>query len=203
MYAAANYGPALQALGLVQTYRSRTEGGTPLRIPVLSEDADTLQIVTAVDRSMRVSRKYSLLDSLDIASANWGIIHDLGDAGLDPAVYRAKSFKDLKRSFRKKLLPSDPHEPGYRRTLTARLVLETLGNRKPMNGWELRNTWYLGRYPDNRALRISTLELRDQARRWSCLMARQYQRFPLEVLLSCFEQALAIGSRSLDEVILY
>jgi hypothetical protein len=203
LYAAANYGPALQALGLIQTYRSRAEGGAPLRIPVVSEDADTSEIVSAVDRSLRASRQYGLLDSLDIASANWRTIHDLGNAGLDPAIYRAKSFKNLKTSFRKKLLPPDAHELGYRRTLTARLIVDTLSNREPMSGWELRNAWYLGRYSNNRPLRISAAKLCDQARRWSCLMARQYQRFPLEVLLSCFEQALAVGSRSVDEVIRY
>ena len=203
LYAAANYGPALQALGLIQTYRSRAEGGAPLRVPIVNEDPDTLAIIGAVDRYLRASTEYRLLDSLDITNANWGVINNLGNAGLDPAVYRARTFKDLKTSFRKKLLPSAAPDPGYRRTLTARLVLETLGKRRPMSGWELRNTWYLGRYPDNRPLRISTAELRDQARRWSCLMARQYQRFPLEVLLSCFEQALAAGPRSLDEVILF
>jgi hypothetical protein len=202
LYAAANYGPALQALGLIQTYRSRAEGGAPLRIPVVNEDADTVGIVAAVDRSLRGSRQYGVLDSFDIESANWRTIHNLGKAGLDPAIYRAKAFRDLKTSFRKKLLPLDTHELGYRRTLTARLIVDTLSKRKPMNVWEIRNTWYVGRYPDNRPLRISP-KLRDQARRWSCLMARQYQRFPLEVLLSCFEQALAAGNRSIDEIIRY
>lgn len=203
LYAAANYGPALRALGLIQTYRSRATGGAALRIPVVSDDDDTLTIISQVDGALRTTATYNVLGSLKPVTADWQTIHELGSAGLDPAHYRAKTFKALKKSFRGKLLPTNASDPGYKRTLTARLVIETLRHAEPMSGLDIRHAWYTGRFATKRPLRIARVDLQDAARRWSCLMARQYQRFPLEVLLWCFEQALLDGMRSLDEVVVY
>ena len=85
MYAAANYGPALQALGLIKTYRSRAEQGASLRIPIVNDDRETTAIVLQVDEALKSVRQYELLNSLETQTVDWNAIHHLGVAGLDPA----------------------------------------------------------------------------------------------------------------------
>ena len=114
LYAAANYGPALQALGLIASYRSQArDGKESLRIPITSEDIGTTEIVESVDKALRAAPNYSLLSSLDAAEASWSEIHDLGVAGLDPARLRAPEFTTVKRAFRQKLLPHSVELPGF------------------------------------------------------------------------------------------
>jgi hypothetical protein len=202
LYAAANYGPALQALGLIASYRSQArDGKESLRIPITSEDAGTTEIVESVDKALRAAPNYSLLSSLDAAEASWSEIRDLGVAGLDPARLRAAEFAKVKRAFREKLLPRSVELPGFSRTLTTRLIIETLRDAEGLSDWELRNVWYTGRYNANK--KFSPLEpmLQDHCARWSCLMARQYQRYPLELFLWCFEEGLGKGARSIDEIV--
>ena len=155
--AAANYGPALQALGLIASYRSQArDGKESLRIPITSEDIGTTEIVESLDKALRAAPNYSLLSSLDTAEASWSEIRDLGVAGLDPARLRAPEFTRVKRAFREKLLPHSVELPGFSRTLTTRLIIETLRDTDGLSDWELRNVWYTGRYNANK--KFSPLE---------------------------------------------
>src|SRR5438094_693187 len=66
LYSAANYGPALQALGLIASYRSRArDGKESLRIPITADDAGTTAIVESVEQALRAAASYSLVSSLD------------------------------------------------------------------------------------------------------------------------------------------
>ena len=202
LYAAANYGPALQAIGLIASYRSQArDGKESLRIPVTADDAGTTAIVESVEQALRAATSYSLVSSLDAAEAAWSDIHNLGMAGLDPARFRAGEFGRMKRAFREKLLPRAVEQPGFSRMLTTRLIIETLRDCEGLSDVEIRNVWYTRRYNANKKLSLSTSALRDHCTRWSCLMARQYQRYPLEVFLWCFEEGLANGGRAIDEIV--
>lgn len=202
LYAAANYGPALQALGLIASYRSQArDGKESLRIPITSDDTGTTQIVESVDKALRAAPNYSLLSSLDAEEASWADIRKLGMAGLDPARVRAAEFANVKRAFREKLLPRSVEQPGFSRTLTTRLIIETLRGTEGLADWEIRNVWYTRRYHPNKKFAPMDPLLQDHRARWSCLMARQYQRYPLEVFLWCFEEGLAKGARSIDEIV--
>jgi hypothetical protein len=203
LFAAANYGPALQALGLVETYRSRaTEEGKFLRIPISSRSSATIGIVHAVEESLQKAKNFRLLESVDPVEITWGDVNKLGKAGLDPTVYRGPSFKRLKRYFRDQLLPRAVDSPGYRRTITARLLVATLKTAGSLSREDVRDSWYIGWLNKKTRLKIDD-SLKEQCLRWSCLMARQYQRYPLEVFLWCFEEALANGARSIDDVVSY
>ena len=90
----------------------------------------------------------------------------------------------------------------YHRTISARLVVETLRTAGPLSRQDVPHSWYIGWL--NRRTRLKIADpLKDQCLRWSCLIAWQYQRYPLEVFLWCFEQALVDGARSIDDVVSY
>jgi hypothetical protein len=202
LYAAAIYGPSLRALGLIKTYHSQARSGRDsLNIPIVGDDAGTVQIAVGVDDSLKRTKSYQLLASLDSPQFSWENIRRLGEHGLDPAHYRAVEFRSLKAAFRHKLLPRDANDPGYARTLTARLVLATLAQRDGLSSSEMHSAWYTGMFDDGRRLRIKEAQLVDHCQRWSCFMARQYQRYAIELFLWCFEAALKEGARSVDEVI--
>jgi hypothetical protein len=202
LFAAANYGPALQALGLIATYRSQAEKGKFVRIPIASDDPGTTKIVTAVDNALKQSKKYSLLASFDVPKVRWNEINSLGKVGLEPTVYRASAFRNLKRAFRVKLLPKEPEHPGYRRTLTARLVVATIRQAPNMTAWDVRHAWYTSYLKNGRELKLAP-ELVEQYLRWSGLIARQYQRYPFELFLWIFEEGLREGARSIDDLLSY
>lgn len=203
LYAAANYGPALIALDLIASYKSQSADSKkrPPRIPVIRDDAGTTEVIEAVDRSLQTAPQYRTLVTLSPFEATWADIKSLGAVGFDPAVFRDRSFAALKRAFRDKLLPTKSDHPGFARTLTTRLLVATLRRKQGLSVWDVRNVWYTGRLEKGEVLQLKDNALEDQRRKWSCLMARQYQRYPLELFLWCFEQALAGGARSIDEVI--
>jgi hypothetical protein len=204
LYAAAIYGPALASLGMVKTYSSLArEGAKPLKIAVAGDDPDALQIISGVDRSLRQTSAYQLLASLGSAAFTQKDISKLAEAGLDPARYRHSDCRNLKTCFRRKLLPTEPTDQGYARTLTTRLLLATLEHQNPLTTDQVRNTWYTGILRDRKRLRLTDTALAEHVQRWSCFMARQYQRYPIELFLWCFEDAVSHANRSLDDIIAY
>jgi hypothetical protein len=107
----------------------------------------------------------------------------------------------LKQHFRAKLLPGDAAHPGFPRTLTTRLLIETLRRRPKMTSLEIRKAWYTGHFESGAAFTIKDPVLLAQRQRWACLLARQYQRYAIELFLWCFEVALKEGLRSVDEIV--
>ena len=204
LYAAAIYGPSLRALGFIKAYHSQAQKGRDsLNIPIAGDDAETERIMQGVDERLKATKGFQLLASLDSAEFSWKDIRNLGEHGLDPAHYRGTDFRSLKACFRSKLLPKDLDDPGYFRTLTARLLLETVTCRPGLTSDELRSVWYTGLFEDGRRLQMKQTDLRDHIQRWSCFMARQYQRYAVELFLWCFENALKDGVRSVDETVDY
>lgn len=202
LYAAAIYGPAIRSLGLIATYHSEPEPGSrPPNIAVPDDNPDATAIMEAVDESLQNASNYSDLASMESPMFDWDAIRILGEAGLDPARYRSHTFSRLKEAFVRRLLPSSPGDPGYARTLTTHLILETLRQGGDLPLWSIRNAWYTGMFPDGKKLRISQPALVRQLGRWSSFLARQYQRYPIELFLWCFEDALNNGARSIDEVV--
>lgn len=202
LYAAAIYGPALHALGLIKTYHSQAEEADKLLdIPIVENDPDTLEILKGVDRSLKQASGYRSLASLDSPKFDSQVIRRLGEAGLDPARYRAPQYRQLKESFARKLLPKDPGDRGYPRTLTTRLLLATLKQRRNLSAEDMRIAWYTGLFDDGTPLHLTSPELADHRQRWACFMARQYQRYAIELFLWCFEDALKNGCHSLEEAI--
>ncbi|HPG00207.1 MAG TPA: hypothetical protein PLE77_09050 [Kiritimatiellia bacterium] len=198
LYAAAIYGPALRALGLMEGYRSQAVDGSSLDIAVVSKDEGATDIVKQVDASLQKAKSYDYLDSLDVPKLEWSEVCKLGEAGLDPTCYRGSSFDKQKARFLSKLLPTDPEQFGYARTVTARLLLATLAQRQGVDSYQIRDAWYTGLWEDGKALRFKEPLLENHCRRWSCFMARQYQRYAIELFLWCFEEALAKGCRSIE-----
>ncbi len=202
LYAAAIYGPSIHALGLITSYRSQAQSGKePLSIAVTGDDSDTTHIVTGVDASLKKATNYRLIASLDSPEFDWNDIRLLGKAGLDPARYRALAYMTLKEAFSRKLLPQTPHDPGYARTLTARLILTTIRQRSGLSAEDMRNVWYAGMFSNGKPFKIKDEQLSAQQTRWSFFMARQYQRYAIELFLWCFEDGLLNGCRAVDEVI--
>ena len=154
-----------------------------------------------VDESLKATKSFRLIGSLDSPQFDWKDIRRLGERGLDPARYRSSEYKALKTCFRRKLLPKDSDDPGYSRTLTMRLLLETVNSRAGLSAEEVRRIWYTGRFSDGRALRIREPQLANHQQRWSCFLARQHQRYAIELFLWCFEDALKNGMRSVEDVV--
>lgn len=204
LYAAAIYGPSVHALGLIASYRSKTlVKGEPLNIAVPGDDQDVATMLAGVDNSLKKSKSYGLLASLESPSFEWHDICALGQAGLDPAQYRAREYAPLKAAFARKLLPENRQHVGYLRTLTTRLILSTIRQNDQLTTEEMRDTWYTGMFSTGKSLKLMDRELEKQRVRWACLMARQYQRYAIELFLWCFEDALKNGSRSLDDAVDY
>ena len=202
LYAAAIYGPSLHALGLIKTYHSQArDGAKSLEIPIPGDDEDVVAIMKGVDASLRQSASYQTLASLDSTEFKAKVVSKLAADGLDPARYRAAGYAPLKARFRRKLLPAQPDDPGYARTLTTRLMLATLSQRNRSTTDQIRNAWYTGMFDDGLPLQIKDHELADHQLRWSCFMARQFQRYAIELLLWCFEDAIKQGNRSIEAVI--
>jgi len=203
LYGAPIYGPCLRSFGLIETYRSQSRGQKALDIPIAGDDSGTVRISEGVDQGLKASGCYQLLASLDSPEFTWKDIRLLGEKGLDPARYRAPEYEPLKDVFRRKLLPENHDDPGYARTLTARLLLTTLRQRPALSSWNVRKAWYTGMLPGGKPLSLRDIDLDGQRRRWSCFLARQIQRYAIELFLWCFEDALNAGQRSVAEVIAY
>ena len=202
LYAAAIYGPSIQYLGFIASYRSQAAGGlASLKIPVLSEESQILQVVRGVDESLRRADCYVRFASLSPLTATQEQIRELSAAGLNPARFRSAEFSELKRIFAKQLLPASANAAGYARTLTAKLVLQTLKQKSGISTDEIRNIWYTGMAPDGAPLRFEDPEIEQHRIRWAHFMARQYQRYALELFLWCFEVALKAGCKTIDEVV--
>lgn len=204
LYAAAIYGPILSAFGLVKSYNSLArEGAKPLKITVAGDDSDTLEIVKGVDQSLRQAAAYKSLASLDSPEFSQKEICKLAEAGLDTARFRHPDYCRLQVCFRRKLLPQDPAAPGYARTLTTRLLLATLKQREQLSTEQVREAWYTGMFEGGKTLRLTDPELADHAKRWSCFLARQYQRYAIELFLWCFEDAISKDNHSIDAIVKY
>ena len=202
IFAAAMYGPALRALGLIESYRvAGKKPGSSLNIALAAEDSDTIGIVEVIDKCLQKSRAKYFVNSLKGGKLSQKEINDLGVHGLCPSVFRDQMFVKLHRSFEKKLLPTEKNMPGYGRTLTARLLIETLHTHEELTCDQIRNVWYTGMYEDGNPLILRDEELQGHMATWSFLMARQYQRYPLELFLWCFEDALRNGCRSIKDAI--
>jgi hypothetical protein len=199
-YTPALYGPSLRAINLVQAYQAKAEGGKVLNIAVVADDEDTNTIVTSVDGFLSRSTDFSKLQTLDSVEFGKDAVDDLGKHGLNVTCYRLEEFDSLKRSFLRKLLPADDKNPGYARTLTARLMLTTLHAKQGIDSWQIRNAWYTGMFNDGSALQVPS-ELEEHRQYWAYFMSRQYQRYIIELFLWCFESALSKGCRSVDEVV--
>jgi hypothetical protein len=204
IFAAAMYGPALRALGLIESYRVAGEKpDSSLNIALAAKDPDTIGMAEAIDKSLQNSRAKHFINSLNGGKLSQKQIDDLGIYGLCPSIFRDQKFEKLHRSFEKKLLPNEKNAPGYGRTLTARLLIETLRTHKELTCDQIRDVWYTGMYEDGNRLTLQDEELKKHMKTWSFLMARQYQRYPLELFLWCFEDALRNGCRSIEDVIEY
>jgi len=202
LYAAAIYGPSLRALNLVAAYRAMAKDGASLSITLASEDPDTLTIVKAMDASLAAADGYRYLASFESPVFTQAEIDSLGDHGLSPTRYRASEFDRLKPCFQRKLLPGDPRDPGYPRTRTARLLLATLRQRDGLATAAIRDAWYTGMFEDGTPLRpFPDDDQRDQCAHWAYFMARQYQRYAIELFLWCFETALVDSCHSIDDVV--
>ncbi len=155
LYAAAIYGPALRALNLLASDRVEAEGKASLAIHLAAADSDTSTILQSVDSALRHADSYRKLASLEQAQFSKDDISKLGLSGLCPSCYRDAGFDEAKRSFRQKLLPDNPESPGYPRTRTARLLLETLRQRDGMSTADIRDSWYTGMFPHGNVLSFS------------------------------------------------
>ena len=204
LYAAAIYGPSLHALGLIKAYHSQARNGAKsLEIPIPGDDEDVLAIMKGVDASLSKAGSYQALASLGSTEFKAKDVSKLAASGLDPARYRAPAYAPLKACFSRKLLPAQHEDPGYARTLTTQLMLATLSQRNRLTTEQIRNAWYTGMFDDGKQLQIKDRELADHCLRWSCFMARQFQRYAIELLLWCFEDAIKQGNRSIEAVIEY
>ena len=204
LYAAAIYGPSLRALGFIQTNLSQAVNGKPgLNIPVVSREADTVEILKEVDGAMAKAPNYALLASLESPDFTWPDVKQLGENGLDPSFYRGRGFSRAKNKFLQRLLPRNPQDPGFGRTLSANLLLRTLKLEVDLSVWGVRDVWYTGQSYEGQVLNVTQGLVNDQLLRWSCFMARQHQRYAIETFLRCFENALKDGVRSIDEVVDY
>lgn len=202
LYAAAIYGPAIRSLGIIESYHSEAESGKPpLNIAVADTNPETSTILRCVDECMSKSVYYDDFASLSSPIFDWKAIRSLGEAGLDPARYRGRCHEKTKEAFARLLLPENQLVSGYPRTLTTRLILETVQTCPGISHMDLRKAWYTGFLPNRKKLQINDLETSRQRSYWSVFMSRQYQRYAIELFLWCFEDALLHGARTVDEVI--
>lgn len=202
-YAAAIYGPSLVALQLLDSYNVLAKDGVYLNIATVSPDTDTRSIVEAIDASLQEAKAYKKIASLKDDEFTEKEVIELGQNGLAPPCYRHRRFDALKPLFQKKLLPEDTNARGYARTRTTRLLLATLQKRDHQTSDAIRNAWYTGQFDDGAVLKLADDDLEDMRQYWSHFMARQYQRYGIELMLWCFETALVNGCRSIVEAVEY
>jgi len=184
MYSAPLYGPSLSYLNLIAGH-ALSESNTATSVHLASDDEATESIVEAVEAALWESSCFTLLSAGEMNGLGPDQIDELGMHGLNPSFYRNASF-NVKASFAKKLLPSN-----HNRTLTARLIVETLKQLGSLNPEMLRGVWLTGMSPDGAEKLIISDESVEQHRRiWGTFQARQVQRYFLESFLCCFERSV-------------
>ena len=201
IFSAPLYGPSLKYLGLVRSSDSMAEDGTLLNIALSAEDPDTLAIVESVDASLRNSSAYDDLASLRETAFSTEEVDSLGSNGLSPSCYKAEKFSTAKSSFCKKLLPADVESPGFARTLTAVLMLRTLEQKNGIDLTQVKNAWYTGMFDDGSLFQPLGQRLESQREIWGVFMAKQYQRYFIELFLWCLESAIKEGCSSIEEAV--
>jgi hypothetical protein len=123
-------------------------------------------------------------------------LDELGTSGLHPAFSR-KFPRKTKVAFLTKLLPKGRSNG---RTLTARLMIQTLQVADGLDTDDMRYLWHSGLLRANKLHTIADAELIQHRNRWRMLIIRQFQRYILEEFLRCFELAILSGCRTLDEI---
>lgn len=198
IFAAPLYGPSLRYLGLIAG-DAFADDGTSTQIPLTSTDKDTELVVATVQAALESCRHFTKIDCLTPPSISATEIDDLGIHGLNPAYYRDMPRK-VKRAVIGKLLPN---EDANGRTLTARLLIATIRQRRGLDLDGIRSAWHSGLLPNGRELRIPNPDLAIQRERWAIFQGRQYQRWAIEQLMWCFEYALTQGFGLIDEMVDY
>ncbi|MBC7753690.1 MAG: hypothetical protein H7Z71_05600 [Moraxellaceae bacterium] len=198
IYAAPLYGPALKYMELLQKFPAAAIDGSSTGIPLTSEDDDTKKLMTALEKHLIESRFYKKLKISKDHKINEDEAADLGNHGLCASSFLSFDLA-TKKSFLKKLLPTEANDSGFKRRLTAKLIISTIEQVGPIDGWDLRMIWYTGLMTNGKKLNLSD-ELEKHRKIWAVFMARQYQRYFLEKLLVFFEQSLIEGCHSIEEV---
>ncbi|QDU98803.1 hypothetical protein [Lignipirellula cremea] len=103
----------------------------------------------------------------------------------------------MKRAFLKKLTPK---EAGNGRTLTARLMIETLKQQSGLGLEDLRAVWHTGLLPGGEELQLQDARLVLHRELWAIFQSRQYQRYIIELFMKCFELALQQQLSSIDDI---
>ena len=104
--------------------------GRSTGILLSNEDANTKLIIEEVDKNLRRSKYYDLISQIDVPTITSDIIDDLGKNGLNPVFYKHRGYR-FKKAFIKKLIP-DRKDPDFNaRSLTAKLLIETLKQGNP------------------------------------------------------------------------
>lgn len=201
IYQAAFYGPSLQFLGLLSR-NALAEDGSSINIHVAEQDEDTQTIVESVDKILKESISYEIINNMDIQLVTEEQLDDLGMHGLNPSYFRQHDDR-LKMAFAHKLLPEPNDERANGRMLTARLIVSTLQQSGPVDLEGLRAMWHTGLTPNGERIILHDPELENQRELWSIFQGRQYQRYILELFLRCFEISLVEGCRSIEEIVEY
>lgn len=194
IYAAPLYGPSLRFLDLLSYAKAKDQSS--LEIPFTLEDAGTTLLAETVEHALGRSRFFEKLNRLQTSRFDANEIDDLGMQGLNPAYYR-NSSKRVKRAFLKKLIPVD--EPNGR-TMTARLLVQTLRKKSGLDLDEIRAVWHTGLFADGSKFTLASEHLSKHREMWAIFQSRQYQRYVIELLMKCFEFALLNGLSSIDAI---
>jgi hypothetical protein len=195
IYAAPLYGPSLRYLGLLQG-RAIAEDGTSTEIPLAGVDKGSILLAETVNRAVSKSDSAGRICRLDRKAFEASDLDDLGLNGLNPAFYRLAPVA-VKRAFLKKLTPA---EESNGRTLTARLMIETLKQQENLDLEELRAVWHTGLFPDGAELQLQDERLARHRELWAIFQSRQYQRYIIELFMKCFELALQQQLSSIDDM---
>jgi hypothetical protein len=198
LFAAQQYGPSLKSLGFLMRESAPAVGGGPSGIPVAATDPDTTAIVSAVEAALAGSPHFDTIARLDPIKVDAPALDDLGRRGLHPGFHRTLPAA-VKRAFLRKLFSAD--EAGEARRQTAALILATVAGTDIRSEEHLRQCWYTGLLSTGKALAVSDPDLEAHRRRWAVFHARQVQRTALELLLRCFELAVARNCRTVPEVV--
>lgn len=198
LYDAAQLGPSLRYLALLEPSGALTASGAASGIAVACEDADSTVIAEAVDAALSVSPHSAALFSQRPPEMTADQLDDLGLHGLHPGYHRGLGT-EVKRAFLRKLFA--PDQPGDARRRTAALILATAALTPVEDVEDLRRCWYTGLLPSGERLMLDDPALAEHRWKWAVFHARQIQRTAVEVLLRCFELAIAAGCRTVPAVV--
>jgi hypothetical protein len=176
------------------------EDGSSTGIPIINDDNETLEIIKAVDLSLKKSKNYNKINQINVPKINSDEIYDLSLNGLNPAFFRTKS-ESAKKAFAKKLLPNGSAVTPHARTLTAKLIVKTLEVYNQLTANQIREVWYTSLYPNGHKFNPGNKFLNEHQSIWAIFMARQYQRYIIELFLRCFEIGLKNELRSLEDIV--